>query len=561
MRPLIDTVLPKYTKRRELLRALFHSIFRPSFDAYSTWRNEQYGKIVLYQSTVFENNPLISIVVPAFNTPEKYLLPLVQSVIGQTYQNWELILVDASTEKEASARIKNCKNIDDRIVIQGVENKGISANSNAGITIAKGEYIAFIDHDDVLELNALQEAVKVINEYSDVGLIYTDEDKLSEDGSKCLDPHYKPDWSPHLLTHVNYITHFVVAKKDIINQVGGLDPKRDGAQDYDLILKITDLGIRVRHIPIILYHWRIADHSTAADISNKPYVLKAGEESLRDHYRRKKIGVSVKAIEDMPGFYMAKYQPRHRTTIIIAPFANETLVKKYIEVLLESSNIGNYNIIAPYDVSSDGRLTVVNEESSVEYLKQALEESSEYTVIVNDFVIPLHEDWANDLSGLLEDKTVHAVSPIILKSDTSIIDMGLVSYNLAKSYLFSGYRYGDMTLFGNTAWPRDVDELSGRVVIARKKELKDYLKSNSDEYLLLNRFSADKAHDKFNVVWSNTAMVHVKVPLAPYKHSSCLFNQSFYDHKGDMHTFANEQQLLDALLQVENDIREKASNG
>lgn len=158
---------------------------------------------------MLDEKPLISIVIPIYNTPPKYLLPLIYSVACQTYSNWELILVNGSTDKKLRKNLDNYLNIDTRIKAINVNNMGISANTNEGIKIAKGEFIAFCDHDDMLECQALYEAVRIINHHPEVDVIYTDEDKISEDGKKYFSPHFKPDWSPDLLLNVNYITHFV----------------------------------------------------------------------------------------------------------------------------------------------------------------------------------------------------------------------------------------------------------------------------------------------------------------------------------------------------------------
>jgi O-antigen biosynthesis protein len=304
---------------------------------YSAWAHEQRDKIQLFEYEKLNYEPLISIVVPAYNTPERYLEPLVNSVIGQLYENWELVLVDASNDPLLSKNIENQQNIDKRIKVFPIENKGISENTNYGIKKAKGEYIALLDHDDLISYDAVYEVVRAINNNPDSDLIYSDEDKITDDGGLFVQPHLKPDWSPDLLTHVNYITHFLVIRKIIIEKVGYLDPDKDGSQDFDLVLRVTDYTKNIVHIPKILYHWRLAANSTAQDISNKPYIKEAGVRALTNHYKRIKVDAKVTAKKDKPGFYSTDYLYKEKVTIVVDQFAEPLFVSWYITELLKDN--------------------------------------------------------------------------------------------------------------------------------------------------------------------------------------------------------------------------------
>lgn len=532
MRKIAGVLAPKGSVRREITKGILKAWLRPG--DYNQWARERMDKIQLHSDNQFENYPLISVVIPAFNTPQKYLDPCVWSIINQTYSNWELIIVNASKDARSSKLIQSYIQSDTRIQVINKKNEGISANTNAGIELAKGQYIAFVDHDDVLDIDALRSIVEAINTNPDVGVIYSDEDKLSEDGSKYMNPHFKPGWSPHLLTHVNYITHFVVASKALVDKVGRLDPAKDGAQDYDLLLKLTDLDVPIRHIPRVLYHWRVADMSTAADVSNKPYVLKAGEAALSDHFRRRKIKAIAKARPNMPGFYSTIHRGP-RPTLIIMPFANQLLVERYLSILDSRGLLAGYRIIKP-------------EYKKADFLKDAVSEAEENVIIINDFIIPENKSWASDLSGLLSDKRVFAVAPAVLTGWRSVLDMGLVNHNTERRLLFAGEEFGVNTPFGNTSWPRNVDYLTGSVIAARKKDLQLYLDKKPEGNRELTGFSEAKG-DKFNVVWSDVVVTHVRVPLAG--NASRFYNPNINAQEDSQKFYINEQQILDALVAME----------
>ena len=284
---------------------------------YNKLRQSYYQHIVM--KTTDEKN-LISIVVPCYNTPAKYFEPLLNSVFDQGYSNWELVLLDASDQKRTSEYLSEKAQHDTRISYLKIHNEGIAANTNQGIEIAKGTLIVFLDHDDVLDPNALAECTDIFNQDETIGLVYTDEDKISEDGSNYFQPHFKPDFSLDMLRNVNYITHLVMVKKSLAKKVGGLRKGFEGAQDYDFLLRVVDSGAKIQHIPKVLYHWREAEGSTASNFKNKQHITNAGCRALEDHYARCQIDTieKVVAIEDRPGFYRPIYKaPKEKLEIYI----------------------------------------------------------------------------------------------------------------------------------------------------------------------------------------------------------------------------------------------------
>lgn len=235
----------------------------------------------------FNYEPKISIIVPLYNTPKKYLLELIKYVQKQTYSNWELCFADGSDKPlrfvEAKAKM------DSRIKYKILkENKGISGNTDEALKMATGDYIALLDHDDLIPFNSLFEIVKAINENEDVEYLFTDEDKFIDIKKKTrYEPNFKPDYSFDTFTSYNYICHFSIFKKELMNKLKGFNEQFDGSQDYDLILRAVENAKKVVHIPQILYHWRACPTSTAGSAEAKPYCFEAGKNAVQEHLKRK----------------------------------------------------------------------------------------------------------------------------------------------------------------------------------------------------------------------------------------------------------------------------------
>lgn len=235
----------------------------------------------------FEIKPKISIVIPLYNTPKKYLLELIKSVQNQTYSNWELCLADGSTKplEYLKKPVEKDKRIKYKIL---EENKGISGNTNEALKLATGDYIALLDHDDLIPVNSLYEIVKAINENPEVEYIFTDEDKFTDIKKKTrYEPNFKPDYAFDTFTSYNYICHFSIFKKELMDKLKGFNEQFDGSQDYDLILRAVENAKQVVHIPKILYHWRVHPSSTAGNAEAKPYCFEAGKNAVQEHLKRK----------------------------------------------------------------------------------------------------------------------------------------------------------------------------------------------------------------------------------------------------------------------------------
>ena len=251
--------------------------------------------------------PLISVVVPLYNTPPRYLKEMVASVRAQSYQNWELVLVDASDAPTGAAKLV-ARARDERVrYVHLAKNEGIAANTNVGLAEAEGEWITLLDHDDALSPNALYEVAKAACE-SGAELIYSDEVVLDSTMKHLSEYHFKPDYSPDTLRGCNYITHLCAFTAQLLRRAGGGENAQfDGAQDYDLILRLCEAAKGVCHIPKVLYYWRGHAQSTAGDISAKPYALKAGAMAVAAHLQRLGLAGEVASIPGCPGAYRTRY--------------------------------------------------------------------------------------------------------------------------------------------------------------------------------------------------------------------------------------------------------------
>ncbi|MCI8854514.1 MAG: glycosyltransferase [Lachnospiraceae bacterium] len=255
----------------------------------------------------FSRRPRISILVPAYETPCEFLRQLVDSVCAQTYENWELCIADGSQSSQVEDTLSVYLERDSRIRYQRLgQNQGISANTNAALAMADGEYIGLLDHDDLLFPQTLYEVVRALEANPGARAVYTDEDKISFDQTRHFQPHFKPDFNLELLRSNNYICHFFVVERKLAQEAGGFNSAFDGAQDYDFILRCGERAGQMVHIPKILYSWRSHASSTAADPESKRYAYEAGKRAVEAHLWRQGIEAAVLDTANY-GFYRVKY--------------------------------------------------------------------------------------------------------------------------------------------------------------------------------------------------------------------------------------------------------------
>lgn len=319
--------------------------------SYSKWRRLKSlseEDIKAQREKKFQYSPLFSIVVPLYKTDKEYLLKLVDSVEKQTYEKWELCFSDGSgSESELNELLKELKNKNEKIkYVKSEDQLRISDNTNAALKISEGDFIVFMDHDDVIEPDALFECVEAVNIDKDIDFIYTDEDKVNSKGNKYFDPHFKPDFSINLLRSMNYICHMVVVKKTLLDEVGGLRSEFDGAQDYDFVFRCVERAVKIHHIPKVLYHWRTHMDSTSFNPSSKTYAFEAGRKAIEEHYKRHNIKANVENGETF-GLYKTifRLEDKPLVSVIIPNKDHVKDLKKCVESIEMKSTYRNLEYI------------------------------------------------------------------------------------------------------------------------------------------------------------------------------------------------------------------------
>ena len=317
------------------------------------------------EATQLSYRPLVSIVMPTYNPDPRWLREAIESVRAQLYENWELCIADdCSSDPAVRAALEDYGKADQRIKVAYLEeNRGISAASNRALALANGEFVGLLDHDDELKPDALFEVVRLLNRQPDLDFIYTDEDHRGPDG-RLVQPFFKPDWSPDLLLSVNYVPHFAVYRKQLVDKLGGLRSECDLSQDYDLTLRVTERTDRIQHIPLPLYTWRTNPHSASAKLEAKLRAVKAAKRALSEAMQRRGLGAEI-----LEGSIITTYRVRYRiqgqplVSIIIPTRDRVDLLRRCIETVERKSTYANYEIVIVDNESS--------EEATLEYLRKS----------------------------------------------------------------------------------------------------------------------------------------------------------------------------------------------
>ncbi len=311
----------------------------------------------------FSYQPLFSIITPVCNTDPRWLSECIDSVQGQIYPRWELCIADdGSTRSETIDVLKSRTRDDSRIkLVRLAHQEQIVKASNAALELATGDYVAFLDHDDTLAPEALFEVAAYLNAQPDADFIYTDEDKLDPSGHRC-DPYFKPDWSPEHFLNFMYTNHLMVLRRQLVEEVGRFRSGFDGAQDYDLALRIVSAKRRIHHIPRVLYHWRQAPGSAAAESNAKGWALEAARHALESHVERNQLDSDV-VQETLPGFFRVRPRIRRAPLVtIVIPTDDRTrdvhgrpvsLLTKAVHSIAGKTAYGNYELL----IVDNGRLS------------------------------------------------------------------------------------------------------------------------------------------------------------------------------------------------------------
>jgi GT2 family glycosyltransferase len=301
--------------------------------------------------------PRVSIVTPVYRTKPEFLRRAIDSVLAQSYPHWELCIADdGSGSPELEAILRDYSRRDQRIKATFREQQGgISEASNSALELASGDWIGLLDHDDELSVDALLEVAEAIVAAPELDLIYSDEDKITEAGDR-YDPFFKPDWSPDLLRSDNYICHFLVFRRKLLEKTGTFRPACDGSQDYDLLLRMTEVSRAIHHIPRVLYHWRSTPTSIASSQATKSYALAAAERALADHFDRTCPGAAIEAGLHR-GWWRARYAIPNgtRVSILIPSGGDADALAANLESVRTKTTYTDYEIVV-IDNSREGRI-------------------------------------------------------------------------------------------------------------------------------------------------------------------------------------------------------------
>lgn len=418
----------------------------PAGKSYKEWYEEHCPtkeELMRQREVEFSVQPLISIVVPTYQTPIPFLKDMIDSVRKQSYEKWELCIADGSLNGDENdtkiIRVREELNRysmeDKRIkVVYLEENQGIAENTNQALALATGEYIGLFDHDDMLTPDALYEIVKAINDY-DYDVLYTDEDKISEDSHDYKKPVFKPDYSPELLCANNYITHFFVAKKSIVDRLGGFRKEYDGSQDYDFIFRCVELAKKVGHVSKVLYHWRMHGGSVAGDPTSKMYAYDAGKKAIQSHYERVGIQANVEHMERL-GLYHTEYKMIKQPLISVIIYGEDDEKKKRCSEWFKRKDYSNLEILASAGIN-------------VEEINALAEKArGSYLFFVSENLESVERDALQQMAGVLQIQNVGAVSGKVIGRKHTVEDVGVVfrtNGDLCKAnYGIGDCDYGDM---------------------------------------------------------------------------------------------------------------------
>ncbi len=443
------------------------------------------------RNTHFDYEPRLSIVIPVYKTPERYLQEMLDSIVNQTYSKWEVCIADGSPRGESRERlIKRYADRDTRFkyVILG-ENKGISGNTNAAMDMAQGDFLVLADHDDTLTPDALFECVKAMNEDPLYDVIYSDEDKLDMDGQALFDPHFKPDFNPDLLTSVNYICHLFVVNRNLVEAIGGFRQEFDGAQDYDFIFRCTEQARKVHHIPKVLYHWRCHMNSTASNPESKMYAFEAGARAIKAHYDR--MGIAVDSVEKGVdyGIYHTRFHLDEEPLVsVIIPNKDHRAdldlcltslldkgIYRNLEVIVVENNSTEPETFDYYEELQEKRKNVRVVTWKREFNFSAINNygvtfaHGEYLLFLNNDVEVIEPDVIREMLGYARRDDVGIVGARLLYQDDTIQHAGVViGFGGIAGHTFIGLHQAENSYFHRAMCAQDYSAVTAACMMSKR---------------------------------------------------------------------------------------------
>ena len=483
----------QYVSTKKSLIWLKKKLTGNEYADYDTWlRIMRVSRQELFEQrkTKFSYAPKFSVVVPLYHTPAKFLKDLVRSMMYQSYANWELCLVNASPEDvHLTSLLENWAMRDKRIrVIRLEKNLGIAQNTNAGIAASTGEFIAFLDHDDFLEPDALFCYADALNKDKTIDVFYSDEDKTDEYAAHYFYPHFKSDFNIDLLHANNYMCHFLAVRKSLVDTVGGLNEKFDGAQDYDFVLRLTEHTKKIYHCPRILYHWRCSNQSTAANQGNKMYAIHAGKAALNAHYKR--LGWNARAQEGaVDGWYQTKFTLKEEPLVsILIPNKDHTDdLDVCLNSFFERADYQNYefiiienNSVLPETFAYYEKIEKEHDNVKVVYWEAGFNYSAinnfgfkfakgDYIMLLNNDVELITPDIFQSMLGFCMRPEVGIVGAKLLYNDHTVQHAGvLVGAGGLADHVFKGIHEDDPGYMGRAISSQDVSAVTAACLLVKR---------------------------------------------------------------------------------------------
>lgn len=392
--------------------------------------------------------PVFSVIVPVYNTDEQWLRRCLDSVLEQLYPHWELCIADdASTEPHVKRVLAEYEAKDRRVrVAYRKVNGHISAASNDALALAQGEFVALLDHDDEISVDALYENAVLLNAHPDADMIYSDEDKISDEGIRHL-PFFKSDWSPDTFLSQMYSGHLGVYRTEIVRRIGGFRVGFEGSQDYDLVLRLTEQTSHIYHIPKMLYHWRTIHGSTARAADSKNYAYVAARKAIQEALDRRGEGGHVDVVPDRHGQYRVRYPVRGNPLVsIIIPTRDnvpsldqclksifgKTTYLFFEVVIVDNGSVGEdtRSLFERWKAAEKDRFRVVSADIPFNYSRLnnegARHARGEILVLLNDDIEIISGNWLEEMAGHAQRKTIGAVSAVLVYPDDTIQHAGLI---------------------------------------------------------------------------------------------------------------------------------------
>lgn len=451
---------------------------------------------IFQKNKIFNKKIKISIITPLFNTPKKYLKEMINSVLAQTYNNWELCLVDGSDDKYSYLEniCKKYSKKDNRIKYKKlIKNEGISENSNRAIEISTGDYIGLLDHDDILHPSALFYIMQEICN-KDADFIFTDEATFNNNNKYIVSKHFKPDYAIDTLRSNNYICHFLIFSRKIMEVAGVFRSEYDGSQDHNLVLRYTSIASKIIHISKLLYFWRSHDSSVASNINTKKYAIEAGINAVNDNISKHGINAKVESTVIYPTLYRIYYEIINNPYISIIIYTKDNIInlKRCIKSIINKTTYKNYEIIIVDNNSTDENILnyylslknyenirIIFSENKVLTYSEGYNfgvkfSKGEQLIFLSNNIELISHNWIEEMLMYSQREDIGIVGIKIYNTNNTIKHAGIVTeFNNIAFYTYNGQNKNTIGYMGNLHYTQNKSAVTSACMMIKKKTFID----------------------------------------------------------------------------------------